>query len=232
MIKCKICKKLFRVVSRDHLKYKHNITVEKYKKKYNVANLCCKATRKLRSKNMEGNNYTLGYKRSKENKEKLKGNKNSLGHKHTKEFKKNIRKRSLAMWEKGILTEEKCSDKKCKWYPVKNYIGEIIKVHGTFEKRTAEALTKLGIRWEKTKHKFSYQIDNEQHTYYPDFWLPDHKLYLEVKGWIRPELYKEVHRKLQAVIKNGYNIELFFLKDIKKLEKEAIRDIQYRHTKA
>jgi hypothetical protein len=81
---------------------------------------------------------------------------------------------------------------KSKWYTV---AGQ--KVQGTWERDLALRLEEFKIAWEKpTKKKdaWSYVIDGKVKHYTPDFYLPDLRIWVEVKGhWWGNDMRKMVH---------------------------------------
>lgn len=80
-----------------------------------------------------------------------------------------------------------------KWHEV---AGQ--KVQGSYERRFAERMEHLGVPWQAWhKRSFSW-IDSQGkgHWYAPDFYLPDQRTYVEVKGaWLGNSL-----EKMQRVI--------------------------------
>lgn len=113
------------------------------------------------------------------------------------------RKLSFAHKQKLSLYRSKAMENNelhCKWYEVDGK-----KVQGTWEKRVAERLCDLSIKWERVR----LQYDGHRH-YTPDFFLPELNLYIEVKGWWK----SSDHRKMEAVLKE-HSI------DIRVIEKES-----------
>lgn len=115
---------------------------------------------------------------------------------------------------------------KTKWFEVKTSNG-IVKVQGTYEVRTCKILDKwkdVGKikNWEYTNDRVSYTgSDGDDKTYLLDFkiFLDDESFYyIEVKGWER----ENDKLKWGSVIENGYNLEIWFIDDIKKYEMEFI----------
>ncbi|GAG30940.1 unnamed protein product, partial [marine sediment metagenome] len=109
-----------------------------------------------------------------------------------------------------------------KWYWVRDHLGRWVHVHGKLEKMMAETLTRLGIRWRKETEGFPYKLYGTFHTYFPDFYLLDHDLYIETKGWVSLEKYEKDCAKIQMMVEKGYNIEMLFLEDIKLLEELTV----------
>ena len=65
------------------------------------------------------------------------------------------------------------------------------------------------INWCKSKEHFTYIFEEKEHEYFPDFYLKDYDLFIEVKGQVMPkdlEKWKQFPRKLliidQKTIKN------------------------------
>ena len=67
--------------------------------------------------------------------------------------------------------------------PKINYNGVIL--DGSWEVLVANFLDKNQIYWEKPKNGFIYFWQGKNHLYYPDFYLPELDLYIEVKGYER-----------------------------------------------
>lgn len=96
---------------------------------------------------------------------------------------------------------------KSKWFLVKG-----VKVQGTWEKKVAEKLTDLNIKWIKPQHNkdvIEYTIDNKIRRYTPDFYLPEYNQFLEIKGyyWNNDKL------KMQAIIKQHPNKKIFIMRE-------------------
>ena len=59
------------------------------------------------------------------------------------------------------------------------------KLKGSWEVKVAEWLDSQNVTY-KVEHKgFDYVFENKTKKYYPDFYLPDYDVYVEVKGWKR-----------------------------------------------
>lgn len=103
-----------------------------------------------------------------------------LGRKHTDETK-----RKMSESKQNSLVSNKGNS--CKYYklfcPLEN---EEIIVQGKWELYVALKLNENNILWTKNykEHSFNYIRPNETNIrkYYPDFYLPEFDLYLEVKG--------------------------------------------------
>jgi hypothetical protein len=116
------------------------------------------------------------------------------------------------------LKTDKCAKWHGKWCQYRN-----IKVMSTYELRVCNILDKLVelgkiYKWDYTKDKIQYiGIDNKTHNYLIDFKVyndEDNFYYLEVKGVKR----KNDELKWDTVTKNGFNLEIWFLYNIEKLE--------------
>lgn len=90
--------------------------------------------------------------------------------------------------EKEIDRRRKISEKlsinnkggRSKWYEVSGQ-----KVQGTWERNVALKLEELNIKWEKlktNKDTLEYVMDCKIRHYTPDFYLPEHDIFLEIKG--------------------------------------------------
>jgi len=110
-----------------------------------------------------------------------------------------------------------------KWYDYKN-----IRVQGTYELRTCYLLDEMKRifvinDWEYTNDRFKYlDVDNKQRTYLVDFKIFNTDgtfYYLEIKG------YEKDNDKLkwQAVRNKGYELIVWFNKDIIKNEKKYLK---------
>lgn len=71
--------------------------------------------------------------------------------------------------------------KRC-WYKCPN--GNTVSMRSTWEAAYAEHLDQLGTRWEYEPKTF---VLADGRAYTPDFHLTDENLWVEVKGWLRPE---------------------------------------------
>lgn len=66
-------------------------------------------------------------------------------------------------------------------------------MHSSWETAFAKHLDGMGIVWERDQaYKFNYtNIEGKTGNYYPDFYLPFRKLFVEVKGyWTEKDRYK------------------------------------------
>lgn len=92
-----------------------------------------------------------------------------------------------------------------KWYKIKNLNGFKYSVFGTLELHVAEKFNELGILWMRN---IPIKYMNEyEHTYYPDFFLPELNKFVEVKGWF-PDLDKI---KMNNVIDQYNDIEILLI---------------------
>lgn len=66
---------------------------------------------------------------------------------------------------------------------VKKYDYKGIKLDGSWELIVAQYLDFNNIKWERTRKGFEYIWNNDKHIYYPDFYLTDYNVYIEVKGF-------------------------------------------------
>lgn len=66
---------------------------------------------------------------------------------------------------------------------VKKYDYNDIKLDGSWELLVAQYLDFNNIKWDRPRKGFEYIWNNDTHTYYPDFYLTDYNVYIEVKGF-------------------------------------------------
>jgi hypothetical protein len=52
-----------------------------------------------------------------------------------------------------------------------------------WEKLLADRLDSINVKWVRPQFGFPYYWKNKLHHYYPDFYLPHHGLFIEVKGY-------------------------------------------------
>ena len=87
----------------------------------------------------------------------------------------------------------------------------------TWEIEFAKRLDSLKIKWSRDykNHKFEYtDLDGRNRKYYPDFYLDDFKIYVEVKGyWTAQTKYK-----MEQVIKNNQNQKFLILESIEEIQ--------------
>ena len=93
---------------------------------------------------------------------------------------------------------------------VKNIEYNGTKLKGSWELLVAKWLDSFNIRWEHELKGFKYEWRGGIRTYYPDFYLPEFDLYLEIKGYER----ERDRAKWKAVS----NLIVFKLKEIKEIK--------------
>ena len=67
------------------------------------------------------------------------------------------------------------------WYSSKRIEYNGISMQSTYEVTVAKSLDENKIKWERPA-PFQYEMNGEQHRYYPDFYLPDYNVYLDPKN--------------------------------------------------
>lgn len=105
----------------------------------------------------------------------------SKNHKHSELTKQKISK-SI---RKAIINNPQsyCSSNvngRVKHYKYKEYIMD-----SSWELLVAKYLDNLNIKWIKPNNFFLYNWNNNIHKYFPDFYLYDYDIYIEVKGYER-----------------------------------------------
>jgi hypothetical protein len=96
--------------------------------------------------------------------------------------------------------------------PIIEYNGFYLK--GSWELIVAKYLDKLSIKWTNKIDGIPYEWNGSEHLYFPDFYLTEYDMYIEVKGYER-----ERDRCKWRVLDN--------LIVIKKKEIELIRNNKY-----
>lgn len=74
--------------------------------------------------------------------------------------------------------------------------GETVNLQSTWEVAVADYLTEQNIKWERPVSIPWMDSTGKKHRYYPDFYLPDHDLYLDPKN---PRVMARDKEKLQMV---------------------------------
>jgi len=107
---------------------------------------------------------------------------------------------------------------------VKNIKINDVLVKGKWEYVVAELLNKIDIKWTNTITPFSYYWNNTWHLYFPDFYLPDYDIFVEVKGyererdrckWENVKNLKIIKNEQIKLIKNGmFDMHMFLTADI------------------
>lgn len=96
------------------------------------------------------------------------------------------RKKQSEAMRKAVLnnSESYTSNNVCGRVKIEEYNGE--KFHGKWELEVAKWLDSNNILWERKGIKpFNYFWNNNWHLYFPDFYLPELDMYVEVKGYER-----------------------------------------------
>ena len=102
------------------------------------------------------------------------------------------------------------------WFEIWNG-SRMVKIQGTWELKVANWLNDKGIKWDRTRILY-----NKNRHYTPDFYLPEHKCYIEVKGWMKDrDIFK------MNIVLSEHNIELKLIEknEIDKLELLSIDEL-------
>ena len=67
------------------------------------------------------------------------------------------------------------------WY--ESPIAGKVYLRSTYELEYVKFLDEKGISWIANIQSFRYLFNGEEHSYYPDFFLPDDNCYVEIKGF-------------------------------------------------
>ena len=77
---------------------------------------------------------------------------------------------------------------KCKAYYFHSRSAGVVHLNGTWELQYAALyLEQSVISWKRVTTGFTYEYEGKTFNYYPDFYLPDTKQYVEVKGYKTPK---------------------------------------------
>ena len=90
-----------------------------------------------------------------------------------------------------------------------NY-NENITLDSSWEFIVAKYLDINNIKWERSQTGIQYFWENSYHTYFPDFYLPEYNIFIEVKGYER--------ERDKAKYKSLDNLILIKQKDVKMIE--------------
>lgn len=93
------------------------------------------------------------------------------------------------------------------------------RMDSSWESIFANYLNKNDIKWVKNKKPFRYIFENEEHSYYPDFYLEDFNLYIEIKG-------QETEKDL-AKYKSVKDLIVLKQNDIKKIKTGEFDILEY-----
>lgn len=149
-------------------------------------------------------------------------------------FRKNIESGKTIHHFKGkhhsIETRQKLSEKmgernngyvKTKFYEVFcESMQKTVRVQGTWEFELTKRMDSLGIKWERDrKYVIAYEHEGIVKRYYPDFYLPDRKIYIEVKGfWFKSKDGRvDDRRKMDLVRMQNPEVTIFILDNIDKI---------------
>lgn len=94
------------------------------------------------------------------------------------------------------------------------------RMDSSWESIFANYLNKNNIKWIKNKKPFRYIFENEEHSYYPDFYLEDFNLYVEIKG-------QETERD-KAKYKVVDNLLVLRAKEINEINKNEFNIFEYK----
>lgn len=226
-IQCKICNEIF---------------VEKYqnrnRKICNKNDDCCKAGRYGKYNPAYGKTY-----RTKEThpewaektknthleRKHITGNKNPMKNKDVAKKMSITRKNRLATDVDLIMRTSKSVSKawaegkfdgvnvgRCKWYPFEKLDGTVCKVQGTWELAYAKWLNDQRISFVAHKGRIPYVEKDKNRNYYPDFYLPDFDVYIEIKNKYHHSLQPD---KLNLVSEQHPNLKIYvlFKEDLERL---------------
>jgi hypothetical protein len=109
-----------------------------------------------------------------------------------KKISENSKKQVWSKESKKKLSESmlKAVEKNPESYTKNNVCGRVkhgeyngVKLKGSWELKTAQWLDSQGLKWIHEDGPFPYVWEGKNKNYFPDFFLEEHNLYLEVKGY-------------------------------------------------
>lgn len=83
-----------------------------------------------------------------------------------------------------------------------SWLGNEEVLHGGWELKVAKYMDEHKIHWCKSKEHFTYIFEEREHEYFPDFYLKDYDLFIEVKGQVMAkdlEKWKQFPKKLLII---------------------------------
>lgn len=83
-----------------------------------------------------------------------------------------------------------------------SWLGNEEVLHGGWELKVAKYMDEHKIHYCKSKEHFTYVFEGQNHEYFPDFYLKDYDLFIEVKGRMKPndlEKWKQFPKKLLII---------------------------------
>jgi predicted nuclease of restriction endonuclease-like RecB superfamily len=114
------------------------------------------------------------------------------------------------------------------WSKQSDYVtveGTTVSMDSSWEVACAERLDALGIRWIRNPDlKLKYTTRGRRiRNYIPDFYLPDHDLYIEVKGYWTDA----ARHKMKSVLINN-DVKILILEELEKIKIFTIEDCKFK----
>lgn len=96
---------------------------------------------------------------------------------------------------------------KCKWYPHTKPDGSVVKLQGTWEVAFARWMDTNRIDYKAHRGRIPFiGSDGTEHSYYPDFYIPQSRMYVDVKGAFWDS---EQAEKIDLIRKSNPKLNLF-----------------------
>ncbi|WP_324716422.1 hypothetical protein U7230_13840 [Carboxydochorda subterranea] len=107
----------------------------------------------------------------------------TFGRPHTPEVRQRLSQLMHQRYASGwVATGGRCKKLRCE----SPYAGSVT-LDGNWELLVARSLDRAGIPWVRNRKGYPYTgRDGKLHRYFPDFYLPELDLFLEVKGYVDP----------------------------------------------
>lgn len=103
----------------------------------------------------------------------------------------------------------------CRCFKVKNHLEQLQNIQGSWELKVVEFFNEKKIKWCRNHTAFDYVYEDKNRKYFPDFYLEDFDVFVEVKGYETDKdlaKWKMFPRKILIIKKD----------EIKDLEKWAL----------
>jgi transposase len=120
----------------------------------------------------------------------------------SKSQKENISKGISKAISEGRIKYRSDGHRLYKIYHHISWLGNEEILHAGWELKVAKYMDEQKIHWCKSKDHFTYIFENQEHEYFPDFYLKEYDLFIEVKGRLMPkdsEKWKQFPKKLLII---------------------------------
>ena len=127
-------------------------------------------------------------------------------------YNKEVSKQMKKAWKNGKFEGVRVGQSK--WHEYTHSNGKTYKVQGTWELAFIKWLDENKMEFTCHRGRLNYMIDNQNHTYFPDFFVNEWNSYVDIKNEYHYSLQKD---KFKALDRAGHNIKLIFKDELEKL---------------